>query len=159
MKKSSVTHTISKDMWNVDIDTARYKIMVPRYVEKLLFKGRIWTMTYVFSKHCLRSSRRKKLLMWVWGYTCSFTLMGIRDLWTVLQSNKRFNDRMIVYVGFKNYVCGLCGEDFARWHCPKYHILIHSGDKNYACEICGKTFCQKGRLLKHGYIHTEGNIQ
>lgn len=90
---------------------------------------------------------------------------------TMANCGKTFSSRfclkrhlITLHMGFKRFVCNVCGRNFAQKQYLTEHINTHTQNHPYACDFpgCTKKFKQRSRQclhkkLQHGQ-HMNGNI-
>ncbi len=55
----------------------------------------------------------------------------------------------------REFICEVCGKEFARKDNLKQHSKIHSNQKQYKCHVCEASFAQGSGLVKHIKIHDD----
>lgn len=74
--------------------------------------------------------------------------------------NKSFNQKsnlkshQLTHTGYKPYVCPMCNRAFSQRSHLKSHQLVHTGDKPFVCEYCNRCFSQRSNLKSHLLTHT-----
>ncbi|KAL8582644.1 hypothetical protein ACOMHN_028709 [Nucella lapillus] len=59
-----------------------------------------------------------------------------------------------VHLTSKQFLCPVCGKEFASRGTRASHMVLHTGHRAYSCSVCSMTFYKKYNLTVHERIHS-----
>ena len=101
------------------------------------------------TKHTNQPEKKDPVFCEICGQTCQN--LGTLRL-HMRAKHKDVEYKISVETGIRDWICDVCGSDFATAQELKSHFKrVHEGHKRkqYRCDICGSSCTSKSVLIKH----------